>query len=54
MSDEDLIESILGMNERDILELVLTFPEYLNDSYYSHIRSAIWRRVDQLRIFPSD
>lgn len=40
------------MSERELLQLVLCFPEYLTDGYYSDTRQAIWRRVEQLGIFP--
>lgn len=46
--DDDFIRKISQMDERNLLRLVLSSPEYLTDAYYRRFAQAICRRGDEL------
>jgi len=47
-TNEDYIEAVSNMNERQLLDQVIENPEYLTDSYYHVFADALNKRYVQL------
>jgi hypothetical protein len=48
VSDEEYIHVINSMNIKELLELVVSAPEYLSDNYYWKLGHAIRIRANEL------
>lgn len=54
MTDKQLIAEILLMDSWELLEYVLSNPTDLTDSYCTHFRAAIYKRAEELGVFPNE
>ncbi|MCY1356465.1 hypothetical protein D9M68_761820 [compost metagenome] len=49
MTNEQYIKRIAQMTESELLDEVMTSPEYITDSYFREFGDAIQSRHDELR-----
>lgn len=51
MNNKEWIKKIRTMSPHELLEFVLTHPEYLTDGYYREFRDAIYARAKALNLY---
>ena len=50
MNDKAYCMAIKKMNEKQLLDLVLTFPEYTTDPYFEALNFAIEERYEAIKM----